>query len=161
MQASEEVFEVPGAKLLVCRSGGSSRFGLVDKNLKCKICKKECEHSRLCRNVKNRGTQSIYFEMMESLLSDESEDQSKREISYRKAVISFKKIPYKRSEMLAEGLEFLKNTLQDTSNVLPDLDNCPNCNGTLEEGDPVLKDWVAYDNVVIVTNTSINRAKGN
>ncbi|XP_060562702.1 uncharacterized protein LOC132722258 [Ruditapes philippinarum] len=74
--ASEEFFEVPHTKLLVCRRGGSSRFGLVDKKLKCQICKKECEHSRHCREVKNRGFQSQYFELIENLLSPEPDQNS-------------------------------------------------------------------------------------
>jgi hypothetical protein len=108
--------------------------------------------------VKNRGFQSQYFELIENLLSPEP-DQCKREISNQRASISFKKIPYRRSEILAEGLKGLESTLHE--NLLPDMDHCPNCNGNLEEGDPVLKDWIAYDNVVIVTNTSLKHAKGN
>lgn len=91
------------------------------------------------------------------MISDLNAETSNKCNVYKQKVISYKKISFWRSETLKEGL---KNLNQQYNILLPDLDRCNHCGGTLKEGDPVAEKWIANENAAVITNTSVYYSTG-
>jgi hypothetical protein len=46
------------------------------------------------------------------------------------------------------------------SYLLPENDNCIDCEAALQDGNPIEEDWVAYEHAAVITNTTVNYVKG-
>lgn len=159
-QNGDIVYEVPESKIVCCRGTECSRFGLVSvgkKKVSCLTCSAySCTHTAVVKRIVISGTESPYHDLIDSLLNDSLETNDGTKL-YKQKLISFKKIPFERSEFLLEGLKAMEHTYDF---LLPDLENCRDCGHFLKEGDPVLENWIAYDHAAVITNNSVRYVKG-
>ena len=44
--------------------------------------------------------------------------------------------------------------------LLPENDFSIDCGASLQDGNPIKEDWMAYDHAAVVTNTTVNYVKG-
>ena len=98
----------------------------------------------------------IFFTTWFKIWQVTHENQQKPQ-SHKHRLISYKKIP--RSDSLYEGLRNF-TTENMGSYLLPENDNCIDCEAALQDGNPIEEDWVAYEHAAVITNTTVNYVKG-
>lgn len=153
------MYQVPGSKIVCCGGVGISFYGLVDlgkKKFSCLTCSTcDCVHVSVLKRIQMKGNQIPYYELIQRISNDQS-NVAEKNVEYKPTLISFKKIPFKRSKNLADRWKDLEKKIDV---LLPDLDCCRNCGSAVNDGDPILEDWMAYDNAAVITNTLIRYVK--
>lgn len=109
------------------------------------------------KRIIGEGPNSPYHEMIYVMFHEDASGSLDKRTAYKQKVISFKKIPFFRSDGLAEGLRKLS---QQHTILLPDLERCSHCNETLMEGDPIAENWIANEHAAVITNTSVYYSTG-
>ncbi|CAC5387652.1 unnamed protein product [Mytilus coruscus] len=154
----EILFEVPDSKIVCCLGENSSRGGLVsfEKNISCLTCSGKCSHVSTIKRIMNEDHDNIFYDLIRNMTSDTAET-TKTNSSHKHSLISYKKIPFTRSDSLYEGLR--KFTEDMGSFLLPENDTCIDCGAALQDRNPIEEDWVAYEHAAVVTNTTVNYVK--
>jgi hypothetical protein len=106
----------------------------------------------------NHDHDNIFYDSIQNMTSDTTEP-TKTNGSHKHRLISYKKIPFARSDSLYEGLRNF-TTENMGSYLLPENDNCIDCEAALQDGNPIEEDWVAYEHAAVITNTTVNYVKG-
>lgn len=109
------------------------------------------------KRIIGEGPNSPYHEMIYVMFHEDASGSLDKRTAYKQKVISFKKIPFFRSDGLAEGLRKLS---QQHTILLPDLERCSHCNETLMEGDPIAENWIANEHAAVISNTSVYYSTG-
>jgi hypothetical protein len=94
----------------------------------------------------NHDHDNIFYDLIQNMTSDTTEP-TKTNGSHKHRLISYKKIPFARSDSLYEGIRNF-TTENMGSYLLP------------ENGNPIEEDWVAYEHAAVITNTTVNYVKG-
>ncbi|XP_050406170.1 uncharacterized protein LOC126827514 isoform X2 [Patella vulgata] len=151
-----EAAKLNGIPVLRIYSDNEKSYGLVSV-LKgkyfCFCCKKNfCGHTKLVRNpsnVENVSPLIIELQEFEKSLKDEKNTSKKKGTCK-----SYLKVPFKPDLLYSETLKSLPGNLI----FVPDEVSCCHCGGELDRGDPVLNEWIAVKDAIVITNTILEKA---
>ncbi|KAJ8307577.1 hypothetical protein KUTeg_014872 [Tegillarca granosa] len=136
------VYEVE-SNIFCCNPYDYNRFGLILCTCILKLYCTTCNSNRCChvgalKRLSEEGFENPYY----SIITRGKEHEHN--------LISFIKVPFERSDNLTHKLHEISMFGQC---LMPDQLSCKECGSCLQDGDPIEKNWVAYDNATVITNT--------
>jgi len=150
-------------------SSTSKTHGLVSvvrRKYFCFCCEKNhCDHVKKFKHLSaNNIDEDNYPPVLQELVDIHNSENETSPNSSNPRIIchSFEKIPFGPTEALTTVFSsgIIQNVQRHGDSFIPNNTVCKHCSGRLDIDDPIENEWIAGNNVTVVTNTFLGNGIG-